>query len=58
MPKREPNSVLFKKVGNFVSSGEVVAIVGSSGEQTSGPHLHFELWHNGSPVNPRDHIVF
>ena len=52
------NSVLFKKVGNFVSSGEVVAIVGSSGEQTSGPHLHFELWHNGSPVNPRDHIVF
>jgi len=52
------NSVLFKKVGNFVSSGEVVAAVGSSGEQTTGPHLHFELWHNGIPINPRDHIVF
>ena len=37
------NSVLLKKVGDRVKSGESVAIVGNSGEQTSGKHLHFEL---------------
>ena len=52
------NSVLLKKVGDRVKSGESVAIVGNSGENTTGPHLHFELWHNGTPVNPRDYITF
>jgi len=52
------NSVLLKKVGDRVKSGESVAIVGNSGEQTSGKHLHFELWHNGTPTNPRDYITF
>jgi len=52
------NSVLLKKVGNFVKAGEVIAIIGSSGELTTGPHLHFELWHNGVPLNPQDYVIF
>ena len=52
------NSLLLKKVGDFVTAGEHIAIIGNSGEFSSGPHLHFELWHNGSPVNPLDYINF
>ncbi len=52
------NSVLLKKVGTFVKTGEAIAIIGNSGEQTTGPHLHFELWRNGVPVNPESYIVF
>ncbi len=52
------NSVLLKKEGNFVKAGDAIAIIGNSGEQTTGPHLHFELWYNGQPINPRDYIVF
>jgi len=52
------NSVLLKKEGNFVKAGEPIAVVGESGELTSGPHLHFELWYNGTPVNPKDYISF
>jgi murein DD-endopeptidase MepM/ murein hydrolase activator NlpD len=51
-------SVLLKKTGDAVKAGEVVAVVGNSGELTTGPHLHFELWFNGRPVNPEDYIVF
>ena len=52
------NAVLLKKVGTFVNSGDAIAVVGNSGELTSGPHLHFELWHNGNPVNPEKYMVF
>ena len=52
------NSVLLKKVGDFVLAGEHLAIIGNSGELSSGPHLHFELWHKGVPVNPKDYISF
>jgi murein DD-endopeptidase MepM/ murein hydrolase activator NlpD len=52
------NSVLLKKVGDYVKAGEAVAIIGNSGEQTTGPHLHFELWYNGKAINPQDYMVF
>ncbi len=51
-------SVLLKKVGSFVRAGEVIAIVGDTGEYTTGPHLHFELWFNGTPVNPQNYMTF
>ena len=52
------NSVLLKKTGKFVNAGEVIALVGNSGELTSGPHLHFELWYKGSPVDPKIYLTF
>ncbi len=52
------NSVLFKKTGELVSAGESIAIIGESGEESDGPHLHFELWQNGVPVDPLNFLVF
>lgn len=52
------NAALFKSVGQKVVAGDAIAIVGNSGELTTGPHLHFELWHNRVPLNPADYIVF
>jgi murein DD-endopeptidase MepM/ murein hydrolase activator NlpD len=52
------NSELLKRVGDYVKVGEPIAIIGNSGELTTGPHLHFELWHNGVPLNPEDYISF
>lgn len=52
------NANLLKKVGAQVKSGDPIAILGNSGELTTGPHLHFELWHNGKPVNPEDYLIF
>lgn len=52
------NSALLKSVGDFVKAGEVVAIIGDSGETSNGPHLHFELWYNGMAVNPTEYIAF
>ena len=52
------NSVILRSVGDFVSAGEHIAIVGDSGNLSSGPHLHFELWQHGMPVNPVNYILF
>jgi murein DD-endopeptidase MepM/ murein hydrolase activator NlpD len=52
------NSVLLKKAGNFVRAGEIISVIGNSGELTTGPHLHFELWHNSNPVNPEIFVSF
>jgi murein DD-endopeptidase MepM/ murein hydrolase activator NlpD len=52
------NATLFKSEGQKVVAGDAIAIVGNSGELTTGPHLHFELWHDRVPLNPVDYIVF
>jgi len=51
-------STLLKRTGDRVKSGEAIGIVGNSGEKSHGPHLHFELWFNGSPVNPQEFVAF
>ena len=50
------NSVLMKEVGDVVKAGYAIAIIVNSGELTDGPHLHFELWYNGTALNPEEYI--
>lgn len=52
------NAVLLKDDGDFVSAGEPIAIYGNSGSTSTGPHLHFEMWYNGTPLDPEDYISF
>lgn len=52
------NNKLLKQSGSVVRAGEPIAYLGNTGEFTSGPHLHFELWMNGNPVNPLVYIPF
>ena len=52
------NASLSKSQGDIVRSGEVIATAGNTGEFTTGPHLHFELWNEGNPVDPSEYIDF
>ena len=47
-----------KKVGDTVKAGEAIALVGNTGEKTTGPHLHFEIWNRGRSLDPSKYIVF
>jgi murein DD-endopeptidase MepM/ murein hydrolase activator NlpD len=50
------NSALLKKEGERVKAGEPIAIIGNSGELSTGPHVHFELWYKGTPVDPTKYM--
>ncbi|MGJ5643014.1 M23 family metallopeptidase [Formosa sp. S-31] len=52
------NTLLIKSQGDLVKAGEVIATAGNTGEYTTGPHLHFELWSDGYPINPINFIDF
>ena len=52
------NSSLLRKVGNFVRAGDAIAIVGNTGELSTWPHLHFELWYDQTPLDPEDFLTF
>lgn len=52
------NASLAKSQGDMVRAGEVIATAGNTGELTTGPHVHFELWNEGNPVDPSEYIDF
>lgn len=52
------NATITKPQGSLVKAGEVIATAGNTGSLSTGPHLHFELWSNGYPINPRNFIDF
>ncbi|GAL65318.1 M23 family metallopeptidase [Jejuia pallidilutea] len=52
------NATLTKSQGDLVKAGEVIATSGNTGELSTGPHLHFELWSDGYPINPTNFIDF
>lgn len=50
-------SVILKKEREFVKQGDLIALSGNSGLATTGPHLHFEIWHNGKPIDPEKILI-
>jgi murein DD-endopeptidase MepM/ murein hydrolase activator NlpD len=52
------NAELLKNTGDKVKAGEAIAIIGNTGKLSTGPHLHFELWYNGTALDPQQYIDF
>lgn len=52
------NSALLVKTGDIVKTGQAVAIIGNTGEMSTGPHLHFEMWYDGKYINPENYLTF
>lgn len=52
------NANLLTKLGAHVKAGEAIAVIGNTGTQTTGPHLHFEIWYNGRPIDAADYLTF
>lgn len=52
------NSALLKRTGDYVNAGEAIAIIGNTGTLSDGPHLHFELWYQGQPIDPGRVLTF
>ncbi|MBK7630749.1 MAG: M23 family metallopeptidase [Ignavibacteriales bacterium] len=50
-------SSLLKKDGDFVRQGELIALSGNSGTESTGPHLHFEIWKDGKPIDPEKVLI-
>ena len=52
------NTSINKTQGDYVETGEVISFSGATGELTTGPHLHFELWSDGHALDPTNFIAF
>ncbi len=52
------NKYISVQSGMDIVGGQTIGVIGNSGENSSGPHLHFELWHQGLPINPEQYIQF
>ena len=51
-------SAILKEAGDLVEAGDPIAVVGNTGELSTGPHLHFEIWEDGIPIDAEKYIVF
>ena len=52
------NKRLLVREKEFIKKGDAICLMGNSGQLTTGPHLHFELWKNGQPINPKSYLGF